>query len=121
MNINIALNVLKKHYKARTLTELASHLKTKQSTISGWISRDALGALINTLIKENNEDALSCLFNVEDVSTQTIQTNYTTINNKTINKNILDILEIAQVIYSKNLSKEEDFINLIKNWVKHNV
>lgn len=61
MNIEILIQKLIKHYNIKTITELAEKLSTTQSTISGWRSRNAIGALVEKVAEENPE-ILSILF-----------------------------------------------------------
>lgn len=49
------------YYHVKSITELAEKLNTSQSTISGWRSRNAIGALTST-VAAVDEEALSHIF-----------------------------------------------------------
>ena len=55
---------LSNYYEVTTLTELANKLKTTQSTISGWKSRNAIGSIIEKVL-EIDENALYFVFKVD--------------------------------------------------------
>jgi len=48
-------------YHVNSITKLAEKLKTSQSTISGWRSRNAIGALTST-VASIDEEALAHIF-----------------------------------------------------------
>lgn len=103
-----AIEKLLSHYKASSYDELSSKIITPAGTISKWKQRNS----INAIKKKCRELGIyEYIFdNIEAID-----------NRESINKEVLDIVEVAHAIYSKNASKEEDFINLIKNWVRDNV
>jgi len=73
LNIEILIKKLTDFYEIKTITELAEKLGTNQSTISGWRSREALGALVEK-INSVNPDLLPYLFE-ENTNNQKIENN----------------------------------------------
>jgi len=71
LNIEILINNLMDYYHVKSITELAEKLKTSQSTISGWRSRNAIGALTST-VASVDEEALSHIF-ASKVQTNNLQ------------------------------------------------
>ncbi len=61
MNIDILIKKLLNYYNLKTLNDLADKLETTQSTISGWKSRNAIGALTDT-VANKDPDALEYIF-----------------------------------------------------------
>jgi len=64
MNAETLIKKLSNYYEVTTLTELANKLKTTQSTISGWKSRNAIGSIIEKVL-EIDENALYFVFKVD--------------------------------------------------------
>ena len=64
MNAETLIKKLSNYYEVTTLTELANKLKTTQSTISGWKSRNAIGSIIDKVL-EIDENALYFVFKVD--------------------------------------------------------
>lgn len=64
MNAETLIKRLSNYYEVTTLTELANKLKTTQSTISGWKSRNAIGSIIDKVL-EIDENALYFVFKVD--------------------------------------------------------
>lgn len=71
MNTEILIKNLMDYYHVKSITELAEKLKTSQSTISGWRSRNAIGALTST-VASVDEEALSHIF-ASKVQTNNLQ------------------------------------------------
>lgn len=67
MNIELAIERLLDFYNIKTITELAEELSTTQSTISGWKSRQAFGALIEKVL-HINENALYYIFDNKNIN-----------------------------------------------------
>ncbi|MDY0180580.1 helix-turn-helix domain-containing protein [Aliarcobacter skirrowii] len=66
MNIDTLIRKLLNYYNLKTLNELADKLETTQSTISGWKSRNAIGALTDTVANKAPE-ALEYIFRSENI------------------------------------------------------
>ena len=64
MNAETLIKKLSNYYEVTTLTELANKLKTTQSTIRGWKSRNAIGSIIDKVL-EIDENALYFVFKVD--------------------------------------------------------
>jgi len=96
------------YYEVVTVNELAEKIDTPAGTISKWKQRNS----INVIKKKCRELGI-----YEDIfdDIETID------NGENINKKVLDIVEVAQAVYSKDANKEEYFIGCIKEWVRENI
>ena len=111
MNIDTLIRKLLNYYNLKTLNELADKLETTQSTISGWKSRNAIGALTDTVANKAPE-ALEYIFRSENIhnfqnSTNVIGQDFSNNSNAHHTQNIgnkmnidENILKLLDTLYS---------------------
>ena len=133
LNIEILIQKLIDFYNIKTITELAAILKTTQSTISGWKSREAIGALVEK-VNEVNPEALLYLFakdtQVNHISNSSASSGGSIIDNaqvKTINdclnhnsivpKYLTDDLNNLFYRVNHDKEKEEELIEAFDNFI----
>ncbi len=128
MNAETLIKKLSNYYEVTTLTELANKLKTTQSTISGWKSRNAIGSIIEKVL-EIDENALYFVFKVDSKIETTVSEEllFNSIKfriSSRINEDFHNF-QNELILFSEILSKivsvytREDLIQKIKSFNSH--
>jgi hypothetical protein len=133
LDVELIIDRLLQHYEINTISELAVRLNSSQSTISGWKSRNSIGAIVDKL-NEIDPKLLSLVFS-NPINTQNLENNSgfnTQIDNSsgtksiskdniTNDKDLIDIFNKIVVVIGDNESKKEAFIKHTKSWLIDNI
>ncbi len=135
LNAKIMIDKLKQFFDVKSQKELCKLLNWQESSVSGWITRNSIGAVVENLICTNNFEALKYIFCTDNTINQNISNN--TVSGQLAGNNItgsniaqnqnkfyIDNDEIAALAFSaftsaKALGKTDELKTYFANAIPH--